>query len=114
MNARMTKLHFHVDGYLIESRNVAMVEMEPGERVSEAIKAGVMVYADAGELYAFVCKIPAGVDEFAEISVADALVTLVQASWVPMGVVMVGRGGYAVRGGLWAGAEKKYMEVANV
>lgn len=114
MKAEMETLHFQVDGNLIERRRVARVTMEAGDRVRDAIKAGVMCYGDAGELYAFVRSIPSGAQEFTEMSVADALVTLVQASWVPVGVVMVGRGGQADRDGIYAGFWQARREAVDV
>lgn len=112
MNSRMMKLYFQIDGYLVETRDVAVVEMEPGERVRDAISAGAKVYGD-GSLFAFMRSIPAGAEEFAELETGNAVVTLVRAPWVPAGVVMVGRGGRAVPEPVFTGS-KAYMDMVEV
>jgi hypothetical protein len=112
MKIELVTLHFHVDGYLVERRAVAMVELEPGERVRDAIAAGAQAYGGDGEMYAFVRAIPAGATEFTEVQAGAALVTVVQASWVPSGAVAVGRAGRAVRLPVHTGIQK-YMEVAG-
>jgi hypothetical protein len=111
MNSRMVKLNFHIDGHLVETRRLAMVEMEPGERVRDAIQTGAQVYG-GGLLYAFVRAIPAGAQEFVELETETGLVTLVHAPWVPVGAVMVGRGGQAVREPIYTGV-KNYMDVVD-
>jgi hypothetical protein len=113
MNSRSVTLHFHIDNMLVEIRRMVMVEMAIGERVRDAIESGARIYGQ-GNLYAFVLSIPHGAAEFTELPVGeDTLVTLIQASWVPAGVVMVGRNGRAVRPGQPVGRNAKYMEVAN-
>lgn len=113
MNAEIVMLHFHLDGYLVQRREIAMVTMVSGERVRDAILTGAKLYArDDQDLYAFVRFIPAGAQAFAELPFGDTLVTLVQADWVPQGVVMVGRGGEAVKEPIYTG-KKEYMEVLH-
>lgn len=114
MNSRVVMLQFAQDGLLVERRQVALVELEPGERVSEAIRVGAQMFGAAGELYAFVGRIPAGVEEFTELTVDDALVTLVRAAWVPAGAVMVGGRGERVYPPVQSGFQGDMdMEVRN-
>jgi len=78
--------------------------LRAGEKVSVAISDAAEAYArelfiDAQ--FAFIGRIPAGGEEFAEIPTGpqgpallrDGSVTLVQAKWVPRGFVAVARGG---------------------
>jgi len=95
MNSRLVTLKFHEAGWLVETRPAALVTLEKGQRVSEAIAAGADTFG-AQAMFAWVKRIPAGAEEFTEIPVGETVVTLMQASWVPQGCVVVGRGGQAV------------------
>lgn len=112
---QMVQLHFHQGGWLVEKRRVALVTLQAGERVSEAIIDAAEIFMNAagrGDCYAFVRSIPAGAHEFADVVCNGGVVVLVQAAWVPAGQVAVGRGGLPVRPGLYVG-DKPYMEVAH-
>ena len=112
MNVETVTLNFHVDGYLVERRTVAMVGLQAGDRVRDAIEAGAQACGGVGEMYAFVRFIPAGATEFVEVEAGSSVVTLVQASWVPSGTVAVGKGGKALNPPIYSGY-KGYMEVAR-
>jgi len=64
----------------------------PGERVSTAIQAAAQAFSERNgidAIFAFICTIPAGAEEFIELG----KVTLIQADWVPTGFVVLARGG---------------------
>lgn len=66
--------------------------LTPGERVSKAISEAALEYAaKCGEdaQFAFIRTLPAGAEEFVEVAGAS----LILAEWVPVGFVVLARGG---------------------
>lgn len=105
MDVRLMRIDFYAGAALVARRPVAAAVLEPGERVSEAIRAAAGEFCAAhgpGDVFAWVGRLPGGAEEFAELRHDGGLATLVLAGWVPAGCVVVGRGGDSVvdNGGL--------------
>lgn len=99
MEIRMMRFDFYDGRLLVNRRAAAAAILEPGERVSEAIRAAGEAYCErygVGDMYAWTRTIPAGAEEYVDVEFRGGRAMLVQAAWVPAGWVVVGRGGDAV------------------
>lgn len=99
MEIRAMRFDFYQGETMTNQRPVVVAVLGTGERVSEAIRAAAEAYVErhgAGDVYAWVAVIPAGAEEYVEVTFAGGTAMLLQADWAPRGWVVVGRGGDAV------------------
>jgi hypothetical protein len=114
MIAENKTLLFTQDGWLVEARALVWVVLERGDKVRDSLREGMrLLNREQQDLYAFVKIVPAGAQEFAEVEVDGTMVTVVQADWMPRGVVALGRGGQRIDPPVWAGVNDPYVEVEN-